>query len=152
MSKVSIDSLQPLTRRDLTLLQEWFEDAEVHKRLEGMLPLLEWYGHVEQHPGYGVWVAFSNNKAVGIIMIEQEEDNTGSIAIVVDPLARGKGYGKNIISRAMNLPELERIQKWYAGIEADNTACLKCFESAGFTLEHAVPDEDGYYSLWYIME
>lgn len=150
--KVSIDSLQPFTEHELPLLQNWFKDTEVQQRLEGMLPLEEWYGHVSQHPGYGVWVAFSQKEAVGIIMIEQEEQNTGSIAIVVNPSVRGKGYGKAVIGKALNLPEMEMINKWYAGIEADNTACLKCFESAGFRPEHAVPDEDGYFSLWYITE
>lgn len=50
MYKVTIDILQPFTKRDLAILQDWFKDVEAHKRLEGMLPLTEWYGHIEQHP------------------------------------------------------------------------------------------------------
>ncbi|MDR6721543.1 GNAT family N-acetyltransferase [Paenibacillus sp. 2003] len=145
-----IDNLRPFTERDLPMLEDWFKDAEVHRRLEGMLPLDEWHQHVEQHPGYDVWVAFSQGKAVGVIMIEQEEQNTGSIAIVVDPSVRGRGYGRAVVGKAMQLPKLETIHKWYAGIEADNAACLKCFQSTGFVLENEDPDEDGYFSLWHI--
>ncbi|WP_251035104.1 GNAT family N-acetyltransferase [Paenibacillus polymyxa] len=150
MSVVLIDNLRPFTERDLAMLEDWFKDAEVHRRLEGMLPLGDWYRHVEQHPGYDVWVAFSEGEAVGVIMIEREGQNTGSIAIVVNPSIRGKGYGRAVVGKAMQLPELGTIYKWYAGIEADNAACLKCFQSAGFVLENEAPDEDGYFSLWHI--
>ncbi|OMF61591.1 GNAT family N-acetyltransferase [Paenibacillus sp. FSL R5-0766] len=145
-----IDNMRPFMVRDLAMLEEWFKDAEVHRRLEGMLPLDEWHQHVQQHPGYDVWVAFSQGKAVGVSMIEQEEQNTGSIAIVVDPSVRGRGCGRAVIGKAMQLPKLETIHKWYAGIEADNAACLKCFQSTGFVLENEAPDEDGYFSLWHI--
>ncbi|WP_019639338.1 GNAT family N-acetyltransferase [Paenibacillus fonticola] len=147
-----IDNLRPFTERDLAILEEWFEDREVYRRLEGMLPLGEWYGHVEQQLDYSVWAASFEDNVVGVIMIEREEQETGSVALVVRPAFRGLGYGRALIERAMQLPELATIRKWYAGIEADNTACLRCFQSTGFVMESETPDEDGYCSLWHIKD
>lgn len=149
ISVVWIDKLLPFTEHNLPMLEDWFKDAEVQQRLEGMLPLGEWYEHVERHPGYHVRIAYAEREVVGIIMLEQDEQNTGSIAIVVKPSVRNQGYGRAMLEKAMQLPELRTIHKWYAGIEADNVACLKCFQTAGFVLENEAPDEDGYYSLWH---
>ncbi len=147
-----INRLQRLKEQDLTMLEAWFQDAEVKRRLEGMLPLQGWFSYVQSSLDYFVWAAFSENDPVGVIMIEQEqqeEQSTGSIAIVVNPELRGKGYGRAILTKVMSLPELQHIKRWHAGIEADNAACLKCFQSAGFLFDSMEPDEDGYYSLWY---
>ncbi|MFF5995104.1 GNAT family N-acetyltransferase [Lysinibacillus sp. KU-BSD001] len=92
-------------------------------------------------------MALENGQPVGMIMVETENDFIGSVALVVKPSLRKKGYGRLIIEKTMLLPEMSVIKKWFAGIEADNFACIKCFQSIGYKLENTQPDEDGYYSL-----
>lgn len=135
---------------DIETLQTWFEDSEVQRRLDGMLPLHEWFKYVKSSTGYQVWMGLGESgQSIGIIMVEQDTDFTGNIALIVNPILRGKGYGRALIEQVMVLSETQSIKKWFAGIEEDNIACLKCFQSVGYLFEDSKPDEDGYYSLIY---
>ncbi|XBM34447.1 hypothetical protein AAG663_02290 [Bacillus licheniformis] len=52
----NIEELRLFRKEDIEWLQTWFEDAEVKRRLEGMLPLDEWFnfaGGNEKLPGMG---------------------------------------------------------------------------------------------------
>ncbi|MCC2252414.1 GNAT family N-acetyltransferase [Virgibacillus sp. AGTR] len=132
---------------DIKTVQEWFNDHEIQNRLEGMLPLMEWFNNIKENTQYFVWLTLECNQPVGIVMVEIEEDCTGSIALAVKPSLRNKGYGRLFIEKTMLLPDMQSIKRWYAGIEEDNVACLKCFQSVGFTLQHTQPDKHGFYSL-----
>ncbi|MED4531840.1 GNAT family N-acetyltransferase [Metabacillus fastidiosus] len=138
--------------QDIETIETWFEDFEIRRRLEGILPLRKWYEYVKENTEYFVWIALENKQSVGIVMVELEENHTGSIALAVNPFLRNKGYGKVLIERTMALPVLNSVEKWFAGIEEDNIACLKCFQSIGYSFENIQPDEDGYYSLIYLVE
>ncbi|MBK3494060.1 GNAT family N-acetyltransferase [Viridibacillus sp. YIM B01967] len=139
--------------KDIETIQTWFEDSEVQRRLDGMLPLHEWYGYVKDNIGYRVWMGLGESgQSIGIIMVEQDIDFTGNIAIIVNPILRGKGYGRALIGQVMVLSETQPIKKWFAGIEEDNIACLKCFQSIGYSFEDSKSDEDGYYSLIYFSD
>lgn len=133
--------------KDIETVQVWFNDYEIQRRLEGMMPLNEWFNYINKTVHYFVWLAFENEQPVGMIMVETEDDFTGSVALVVKPSLRNKGYGRSIIEKTMLLPEMRFIKKWFAGIEEDNFACIKCFQSMGYVFENTQPDEDGYYSL-----
>ncbi|MGG4321346.1 GNAT family N-acetyltransferase [Bacillus sonorensis] len=145
----NIDEIRSFQKEDLEWLQTWFKDAEVKRRLEGMLPLDDWYKFAQENEKYWVWVALKGRKPVGAVMVEVEEDCTGNIALLVDPFLRGKGYGKAMLKRAMRLPEMGQVKKWFAGIEEDHHICLRCFQSMGYIFENEHPDEDGFYSLIY---
>lgn len=141
--------LRVFESKDIETVQLWFKDFEIQRRLEGMLPLNEWYNFIHKNENYYVWLAFENEQPVGMVMVEIEDDFIGSIALVVKPSLRNKGYGRSMIEKTMILPEMSCIKKWYAGIEEDNFACIKCFQSIGYTVENVQPDEDGFYSLIY---
>jgi RimJ/RimL family protein N-acetyltransferase len=52
----------------------------------------------------------------------------------VIPRARGKGWGKRIVARAIRLARgLEAGELW-AGVDAENSPALRCYEANGFTL------------------
>lgn len=148
---MSITELRVFRESDIVTIKGWFEDAEVQRRLEGMQPLSEWYNYVASKEDYQVWTALDENKQpIGIVMVEQESNYVGYIALVINPILRGKGYGKALVKKVMSLPSTQSIKKWIANIETDNIACLKCFESVGYSFENSIPDEDGYYLLIYI--
>lgn len=117
-----------------------------------MLPLNDWFRFANENENYRVWTALKEGKHVGVVMVEIEKKLTANIALLVDPLLRGEGYGKTLIKMTMELPEMSQINKWFAGIEDDNKSCLSCFRSVGYSLEHVQPDYDGYYSLIYLMK
>lgn len=136
--------------KDIETVQVWFNDFEVQRRLEGITPINEWFNNINNNAHYFVWLAFENEQPVGMVMVEREDDFTGNVALVVKPSLRNKGYGRSIIEKVMSLPETKFVKKWFAGIEEDNLACIKCFQSIGYAFESAHPDEDGYYSLIHI--
>lgn len=72
-----IDEFRLFQKEDIEWLQTWFEDGEVQKRLEGMMPLHDWYDFVEENENYQVWAALQGGKPVGAVMVEVEEDFTG---------------------------------------------------------------------------
>ena len=132
--------------KNIPELKTWFNDTEVKKRLEGLLPLEKWFANVKNNAQYFILLAHSNTQVVGLAIVDIE-DSKGNIAIVTQPDLRNKGVGKQVIKKVMNLPEMHQVKKWYAGIEADHSASLKCFQSVGYILENSEPDEDGYYSV-----
>ncbi len=93
----NIEELRLFRKENIEWLQTWFEDAEVKRRLEGMMPLDEWFNFADGNENYRVWAALEDGKPVGVVMVEVEEDLTGNIALVVDPFLRGEGYGKALI-------------------------------------------------------
>lgn len=132
--------------KNIPELKTWFNDTEVKKRLGGLLPLEKWFANVKNNAQYFILLAHSNTQVVGLAIVDIE-DSKGNIAIVTQPDLRNKGVGKQVIKKVMNLPEMHQVKKWYAGIEADNSASLRCFQSVGYILENSEPDEDGYYSV-----
>lgn len=139
--------MEQLQKEHLSILQMWFRDSEVQKRMEGMEPLEEWYGHVKENDAYFVWIAFSGEQPVGVAMVEREGENAGSVGLIVNPALRHRGYGKVLLRETMKREEVQGVRRWIAGIEADNHACLRCFESVGYEKVTPVPDEDGFYLL-----
>ncbi|GED13244.1 GNAT family N-acetyltransferase [Aneurinibacillus migulanus] len=145
---VYIDGLRPLQETDLLTLEKWFENSEIASRMEGMLPLKEWYNHISKNFLQFIRIAYTQQNPVGIIQVEKEED-IGYISLIVNPSFWNKGYGKTILCKALEQPEFRSIRKWKASIEEDNISSLKCFKSVGFIEEDANPDEDGFFDLVY---
>ncbi|WP_223146303.1 GNAT family N-acetyltransferase [Pusillimonas sp. ANT_WB101] len=91
------EQLRTFQKKDIEWLHTWFEDAEVKRRLERMMPFDDWFRFADENENYRVWAALKEGKPVGVVMVEIEEDLTGNIALLVDPLLRGRGYGKALI-------------------------------------------------------
>ncbi|BFH67614.1 MAG: GNAT family N-acetyltransferase [Paenibacillus dendritiformis] len=140
--------LEPLGRNHLPLLAAWFEDAEVQERMDGMLPLEDWFDYASANDMYYMWLAYQEEQPVGLIFIELDGE-AGYIGLITDPSLRNQGYGKAMVRELMNHPELQSVHTWVACIEADNKPCLACFKSLGYVTDEEEPDEDGFYNLVY---
>lgn len=90
----NIEELRLFRKEDIEWLQTWFEDAEVKRRVEGMMPLDEWFNFADGNENYRVWAALEDGKPVGVVMVEVEEDLTGNIALVVDPFCAERDMEK----------------------------------------------------------
>lgn len=145
---VYIDGLRSLQETDLPTLKMWFENSEIASRMEGMLPLKEWYSHTSKDALQFIRLAYAQQNLVGLIQVEKEED-TGYISLIVDPLFWNKKYGRTILCKALEQPEFHSIRKWVASIEEDNISSLKCFKAVGFIEKEVNPDEDGFFELVY---
>ncbi len=67
----------------------------------------------------------------------------GSIAYVVDPARRRRGYATRMIEALMSLPDLRQIELFAAGLEPDNVGSVACLQAAGFEPLDPRPDWEG---------
>jgi RimJ/RimL family protein N-acetyltransferase len=130
-------------------------------------PLGEFRGAAET--GRHRWLAWAGDTAVGYIdcgsydrWTTWEEGPAGSgvtdaigvpcasIAYVVDPALRRRGYATAMITAVMTMPELARIELFTAGVEPANAASAGCLLKAGFRPLRPDPDWEGivYYALF----
>ena len=76
--------------------------------------------------------------------------------IVVDPAARGKGYGKKMIKKALQYAfEVLGMESVSLGVFENNPQAKACYEAAGFTAKAYVPEyhaENGVTYAAYEME
>ncbi len=172
--------LQPFERKQLSLVEPWFLDADTQRWLGGpawprqMLdladrPLAEFRGAAET--GRYRWLAWEHDKAVGYIdcgtydrwttweggpggrgVIGTIPRPAGSISYVVDPASRCRGYCTAMVTAVMAMPELAHIRLFTAGVEAANAGSVGCLLKAGFRPLNPEPDREGvvYYARFTI--
>jgi RimJ/RimL family protein N-acetyltransferase len=119
-----------LTTADLGWLEPWFNDETLRARLGGVLPLKTWLEFASTTDTQTNRVATKNGVPVGVVIGEPLETGT-SIALFVDPSARGQGVGREVLRGA--LLEHPTSQRFFADIEPDNAAAIACFQHCGFT-------------------
>ncbi|MCY8782145.1 GNAT family N-acetyltransferase [Bacillus spizizenii] len=142
----SIDRFQILKEPELKVIEHWFEDEDTRRRMDGMLPLDVWYERVNQDEDNTVIMAYDGQLPAGMVVMEFVEERA-YIGLIVNPLCRFQGYGKQILKKLLGDPDFNGVREWVACIEEDNRISLACFQAAGFTLEDTEPDEDGFLTL-----
>jgi RimJ/RimL family protein N-acetyltransferase len=128
-------------------------------------PLGEYRGAVET--GRYRWLAWEHEMPVGYIDCgthdrwttwEGGPDGRGvistitvpsaSIAYVVDPAVRHRGYCAAMLTELMALPDLAHIELFGAGVDPDNTGSTCCLRRAGFQVLDPEPDWEG--TVYYV--
>ncbi|MBY4605777.1 MULTISPECIES: GNAT family N-acetyltransferase [Bacillus] len=142
----SIDRFERLKEPELKILEQWFENEDTMRRMDGMLPLDVWYARVNKDEDDTVIMAYDGQLPAGMAVMEFVEERA-YIGMIVNPMYRLQGYGKQILKKLLNDPDFIRVREWAACIEEDNQISLACFQGAGFTMEDPEPDEDGFLTL-----
>lgn len=143
---VSIDRFQILKERELKILEHWFKNDNIRRRMDAMLPLDAWYARLSKDEDDTVIMAYDGQLPAGMVSIEFVEERA-YIGLIVNPLYQLQGYGKQILQKLLTDPGFTGVREWAASIEKDNQISLACFQAAGFTLEDTEPDEDGFLTL-----
>lgn len=141
---VSEITLTPLDESRLSTLEAWFQDAEIRRRLGGMLPLRRWYEYVRTDPRRFIWIACEENTPVGLVDLETYGGHTAWATLLVNPELRGRGYGTRILRAMFSRPEVTCLNRLKAIVERENIASLRILCSLGFGVEWAEPDEEGF--------
>lgn len=139
----------PLDESGLSTLEAWFEDAELRKRLGGMLPLPAWFERVRRQPGRMAWMTYDLGEPVGLVELESCPDGTAWLTFLVNPARRDRGYGHRILGAVLFRPEVRCLKRIRAVVQGDNPASLRCFYSVGFGVDCSEPDEEGFITLVY---
>ena len=170
--------LSPFTRSHLSAIQPWFVDSDARRYLGGphwpvamlvaagraaghefrgavQTDARRYLGRVGERPvGYvdcGVFdrcTVYGGEGPDGPIITETIDAVTGSIAFVVDPELRGRGYGRALIGAMVRHPDLRSVELFEAGVEPENAASRRCLEAAGFVVRSAQPDFEAMLFYW----
>ncbi|MEH7662259.1 N-acetyltransferase family protein [Bacillus velezensis] len=143
---VSIDRFQILKDRELKILEHWFKNDNIRRRMDAMLPLDAWYARLNKDEDDTVIMAYDGECPAGMVSMEFVEERA-YIGLIVNPLYQLQGYGKQMLQKLLTDPGFTSVREWAANIEKDNQISLACFQAAGFTLEDTEPDEDGFLTL-----
>jgi RimJ/RimL family protein N-acetyltransferase len=141
--------LTPLNESGLSVLETWFQDAELRKRLGGMLPLRRWFDYVRTDPGRFIWMAYEQGAPVGFLDLETFGGHTAWVTLLVNPELRNRGYGTRILRALFSRPEVTSLKRVKAVAERENIASLRILWSLGFGVEWAERDEEGFVILTY---
>jgi len=143
--------LRPLKKNDLSLMVGWFED-----RLEFMqwcagkfqYPLTieqlhEYYERTENDMNAWIMTALdSSGDPVGHFLLRKADYDNNSVHIgfiVLDKHHRGKGYGKEMVDRALNYAfEILKVERITLGVFENNLTAHRCYLSQGFIDENHI--------------
>lgn len=111
---------------------------------------------LEEESGWLMTALDETGKPVGhfIMRLADFEKNSVRLGfIVVDPNARGKGYGKKMIEKALTYAfDVLGMKSASLGVFENNPQAKACYEGVGFTAKEYVPDyhtENGVvYAAW----
>lgn len=137
----------PIDKSDLFLLESWFQNPEIKRRLDGMLPLHKWLNWVSTSNEQRAYIVYEENNPVGLVHLETYSNETASISLLVNPNKWNHGYGRRILSTLEFYPEIATLKTIEAYIEVDNIRSIKCFKAAGFIEQTSEVTEEGFIYL-----
>lgn len=74
--------------------------------------------------------------AIGQVRFEKNDADAAEVNLVVAALARGKGYGKEMLSRAMLLAKTDlKLKGFQAFVKSNNVSSLRLFAACGFVVK-----------------
>jgi phosphinothricin acetyltransferase len=103
-----------------------------------------------------LWIVEENNNTIGWVSYTNfygrpAYDGTAEISIYLDPNARGKGYGKNILQHCIKQAPSLQIHTLLGFIFSHNEPSIRLFKNAGFEEWGLLKDialmDNQYYSL-----
>ena len=113
--------------------EEQVRQNSINKEKIDYLDHVEWFSKVLNASDYRLYIVEDDKEFLGQVKF-QVIDVTALISISIHPTFRGAGYGKTIISEAINVlvADIPDIKEIIAFIDPKNTASIKSFLSAGF--------------------
>lgn len=148
--------LRPVRESDSHLLWLWANDPQTRAASfsSGYIPWEEhqaWFAQNLADPDSFSYIAVNaSNTPVGLIRFKKSNGDAVA-SLVIAPEHRGRGYGRAVI--ALGLKELSQaaeIKAIHAYIKPANTASVRAFSRAGFSLqgENEVRQQRAYHYLW----
>jgi RimJ/RimL family protein N-acetyltransferase len=137
-------------REDFQQLIQWINNEELLTNWAGSMfrfPLtvesLEWYiedtNVLPNSEAYIYKAIDGNGKTVGHISLGGFSDKNRSARIsrvFVDPSESGKGYCRQMVTAVLKVAFEElKLHRVSLGAYQDNVAAIKCYQSAGFSIE-----------------
>ncbi len=144
LTRSSIDRMshRPARAADLMLYFDWANDPGVRQQslTRASIPLeshQQWFLSKLESDSSRLYLFFADSQPIGQVRFELE----GARAVINYSLAteaRGKGYGKKMLSRAMELLQEDpdfKVQEFYGIVKKENIPSKKVFERLHFEVK-----------------
>jgi RimJ/RimL family protein N-acetyltransferase len=113
-------------------IRDWFHgDAEGMLRMSFYAEPEKWFAFFG--PTQRGWFITVDHQPVGFLDLEVR-DRLGHFAYYISPDQRGKGYGTQILTLAVDLARQLGLTELEGGVEPDNAASIAALRKAGFEL------------------
>jgi RimJ/RimL family protein N-acetyltransferase len=145
-------TLTPMSDADVTVVEPWFDDVETEHWLGGR----EWPASLrrlmsEELPGVlerTGYVVRDAGRLVALVDMELYEDHSVSLALVVDPNQRGRGYGRAALRAVVDLLTARGVSRIAGWVVPANESSIRCVTAAGFACGGGL-DADGFLEYVY---
>ena len=135
--------LQPFNPNDAETILNWCKDKHTFRlwsadRYEDFPAQPE--EMMKQYKGDNIYplTAIVGEEIVGHILLRHPSEDKSVIRfgfVIVDDSRRGKGYGKQMLSLAINHAQLELgANRFTLGVFCDNNSAVECYKSVGFRI------------------
>jgi len=123
---------RPATIADARQLFDWRNDEATRAQSFEIEPLvfenhLAWFERSLTNPDRAIFIVEHDGTGVGMIR-KDRLDQAWVLSWMVNPVARGKGYGKELLKQFVE----EKPEAYIAEIKHGNTASINMAEYAGF--------------------
>ena len=128
------------SKEDLNLTFDWASNKEIRKFSGNRNEIVfdehkKWFETKINADNCYYLIATIDNKAIGSIRFDINEQNEATISYLIDTNHQGKGYGKTILSEGCNLlVDNKKISKINGIVFKDNIASYKAFINLGFKI------------------
>jgi len=84
--------------------------------------------------GYGCWVLVRDDQLLGYGVLSAAADEAHVLNVCVDPACQGRGHGRQLMRRLIDLARWQRARRLYLEVRPSNTRAIGLYESLGFAL------------------
>lgn len=140
-------ALRPAAADDARLIWEWRNDPTTRAMSFQTDPVpwethRDWFDRSRANPARRLWIAESTSEPVAMVRLDETGPGAGEISINVAPTARGRGVGPAALRLATDLALAPGgCSVVVARIKPANTASIRAFQQAGYTLRSTGAEE-----------
>jgi RimJ/RimL family protein N-acetyltransferase len=126
--------------KDRELIKKWFENDSIGMRFLPTYRSTDDYKHLIDFKKRYLFIVSNDENPIGFLDFEIDTPEIGYVAFFIAPELRGKGFGYELLTEGLKLPEVKQVKVVEAGIEKENEISKKLLEKAGFS--YVYTDED----------
>ena len=131
------------------MFESWGQDAEVGRYLPGFKRdwnmdefthyLLNTYK--DEYNDQGVIQEKDNNEIIGYVNMNQEDNRSKSINVIISSQYWGHGYGREVLKAVANSCKKAGLGSLYATCDSHNEAAKHILEDADFEMIDSIPGD-----------
>lgn len=143
---LELTALRPALMDDAFAIWEWRNTIPSEHLVADRHPTLEehlkWFEQALLDPKRCLYV--SGTPPIAHLRLDLIDTNTAAVSIIMDPSARGKGVGLQLLTSATDLSQDAEFNILTAQVYFENAASVALFVKAGYTQSGPI---DGFYDF-----